>query len=143
MQIIKKIWWILVNKAWEVLIFKEKLDWKKEWYNIPKWTYNENLDKTLWLWLVREIYEETNLKNIEIKDVFNIYPKYYDDCISLLIIFLVKVNNFSEISNKNIGWDEFIYYYKWINRKDFIKLSTDDFVDKRIYEILKDYFDLL
>jgi hypothetical protein len=142
MQIIKKLWWILVNPSWEVLIFREKLEWEKEWYNIVKWTYDDKIDKTLWLWLIREIYEETNLKDIKIQDVFNIYPKYYENHISLLIVFIIKVNDFSEISNKNIKWDENIWEYRWLNKEDFTKLKLDDFFDERIYKTLKDYFNI-
>lgn len=91
MQIIKKVWAIVINRLWEVLIFKEKLPWKDFLYNIPKGTFDSTSDNTLWDCMKREIYEETNIRDIDIKNVIDLIPKYYKNHISIMTLFLVSI----------------------------------------------------
>lgn len=138
MKIVKKVWAIIENSDWKILIFKEKLDWKEYLYNIPKWTFDLEKDKTLWKAVMREIYEETNLKDTKIIDIINLYPKYYDDYISILILFKVTfTDDINNISNINIENNENIKDYKFIDSSDFKNLKKEDFIDNRIYQVLK------
>lgn len=140
MKIIKKIWAIIENNDGKVLIFQEEINWKKL-LNIVKWTYDESLDKTWLEWLKREVFEETNIQNFTIKDVFDIFPKYYTDHISCLLVFVIYVDSFNQvISNKNIQENENIGDYVWIDKNIFSQLQKKDFVDERIYNVLKRYF---
>lgn len=140
MKIIKKIWAIIENNDGKVLIFQEEINWKKL-LNIVKWTYDESLDKTLLEWLKREVFEEANIQNFTIKDVFDIFPKNYTDHISCLLVFVIYVDSFNQvISNKNIQENENIGDYVWIDKNIFSQLQKKDFVDERIYNVLKRYF---
>lgn len=139
MKFVKKVWAILKNNNWKVLIFKEKLnEGGKFLYNIPKWTVNEK-DKNLTEAIKREIFEETNLKNIILLNFLDIYPKYYDEYISMLFLFEFEVINYDDISNINIEKDETISEYIWINKEDLYKINKSEFVDERIYSILEKY----
>lgn len=143
METIKKIWAIIKNENWEILIFKEKLNWGKNGFNIVKWTFDEFKDRTLLNWLKREIFEETNIENFLLEDIFGIFPKIYDNKNSLLVVFVVYVDSKKEIiSNKNIQNDEEIMNYTWISKWKFKKLQKSDFVDERIFNVLRKYYDL-
>lgn len=140
MQIIKKVCAIVINKSWKVLIFKEKLPWKGFLFNIPKWTFDKTLDNTLWDCMKREIYEETNIKNIFIENVIDLIPKYYENSISIITLFLISIWEYEKMSNLNIENNENIKDYNWINKNDFINMLASDFIDQRIYNILYNYF---
>lgn len=143
MEIVKKIWAIIKNEKWEILIFKEKLEWKKFLFNIVKWTFNEIKDETLLNSLKREIFEETNIKNFVLEDIFDIFSKIYDNKNSILLVFICSINMKNEdISNKNIEKGENIKDYTWISKKDFEKLEKLDFIDDRIYNIIEKYYGL-
>lgn len=141
LQNIKKVWAIVQNKDWKILIFREKLEYNdKALFNIPKWTVDLQKDKTLSNALKREIKEETNLEDIVIEDVLDIYFKNKTDTISVLLIFKVLVTDISDLSNKNLENDEEISDYRWIDHEDFAKMNKKEFVDDRAFGILVDFF---
>ncbi len=145
MKFIKKVAAIIKDTSGNILLFKEKLIDKSDWkYQIPKWTFELNIDKNLNFCIKREIYEETNISenNIVIANVIDLVPKYYETHISVLVLFLVELKSYDNVflSNKNLKNDELIKDYKWISYEDFKKIKVDDFIDERIYNIIYNYF---
>ncbi|PID86577.1 hypothetical protein CSB08_00140 [Candidatus Gracilibacteria bacterium] len=145
MKFIKKVAAIIKDTSGNILLFKEKLIDKSDWkYQIPKGTFELNIDKNLNFCIKREIYEETNISenNIVIANVIDLVPKYYETHISVLVLFLVELKSYDNVflSNKNLKNDELIKDYKWISYEDFKKIKVDDFIDERIYNIIYNYF---
>ncbi len=139
MENIIKVWAILKNKCWKILIFKEYSNKEnKDLYNIPKWTVDKE-DINLNCAIKREIYEETNILNINIINTLNVYVKNNGNYNSILVLFEIMSLDES-VKNNNIKDNEKIWQYLWISKADFIKMNKDEFIDDRIYLVIKDYF---
>ena len=139
LPIVKKVGALLWNSNNEVLIFLEKNHQGELKYNIPKGTYDPNLDDTLSATLYREIKEETGLEISAPFTALDIFPKYYDDHISLLILFETTIERYEHATNQHTMRDEHISDYRWVSQESFLRMPVWVFMDVRMYTILQKY----
>lgn len=137
-----KVWAVIKNTNNEILLIKEYSNKKKKYlYNIVKWTV-ELSDLNLNEAIKRELYEETWIKVDNISCVKWVYNKTHNNINSILVLFEKVIDNLDIkcISNHNTQDNESIIGYRFINKKNFVLTCEEDYMDLRIYNILKNEF---
>lgn len=128
----------------KILLIKEKLAKKdRPLWNIIKGTYGDNGDETIFEAATRECLEETSV-NVELTKALGCYVSKDGEKIRVQFNFLAKIINgepkLPEHEDQAIR-DESISDIKWFTKDEVSKVTSDEFVSNRAYELIMSYLE--
>ncbi len=137
-----KVGVIIVDDKGNILLLKEKI--KKNTiplWNIVKGTYGDNSPETIFDAAIREAKEESSVE-IKLTGLLGVFVSTQTDGTWVQFTYIAKIIN-GEPTIADVGQqlerDEKIEELKWFSRQEIIAMSEDQFISKRIYDIISDY----
>ena len=86
------------------------------------------------------MFEETGIMLSEALTCVNVFPKFRDTYISLLVLFETNLPENISLSNIHIRSDEDIRAYHFMSEEEFASLNPDNFIDERLFSLLGNSF---
>lgn len=130
------------NASDKILLIKEKIKKKdRPLWNVVKGSYGDKGDENIFEAARRECLEEASVK-VELTNALGVYISKEGDQTRIQFNFIAKIiegePNVAPSSEQE-SRDEYIQEVKWFSREELSKMSPEEFISNRIYQIIQDW----
>jgi len=138
-----KIAVVVADKSGDkILLIKEKIKKKdRPLWNIIKGSHGDNGDESVFEAAKRECGEEVSVK-VELTDALGVYISKESDRMRIQFNFIAKIiegePKLAPIDEQKTR-DEFIQEIKWFSKRELSKMSPEEFISNRSYQVIQDW----
>jgi len=130
------------NAGEKILLIKEKIEKKdRPLWNVVKGSYGDNGDESIFETAKRECSEEVSVK-VELTDALGVYISKEGDRMRIQFNFIAKiVGGEPKLApmDEQKSRDEFIQEIEWFSKEDLSKMSPEEFISNRSYQVTRDW----
>lgn len=143
MDIKVKIGVVIEDDAGEkILLIKEKIEKKdRPLWNVVKGSYGDNGGESVFETAERECGEEVSAK-VELTDALGIYISKESDRMRVQFNFIARIiEGEPKVApmDEQKSRDEFIQELEWFSKEDLSKMSPEEFISNRSYQVVQDW----
>jgi len=138
-----KIAVVVADKSGDkTLLIKEKIKKKdRPLWNVVKGSYGDNNDESIFEAAQRECLEEASIK-VELTGTLGTYISKKGDRMRIQFNFIAKIiEGEPKLApmDEQKSRDEFIQEIEWFSKEDLSKMSPEEFISNRSYQVVQDW----
>jgi len=130
------------NAGEKILLIKEKIEKKdRPLWNVVKGSYGDNGDESVFETAKRECSEEVSVK-VGLISALGVYISKENDRMRIQFNFIAKIiEGEPKIApmDEQKSRDEDIQELKWFGKEELFKMSPEEFISNRSYQVARDW----